>query len=129
MTVEQMHGMTTEREKSEKQERQRFEALWWGGALIWAGLVFGADYLGILPQIGKADAWTWVFLGAGLYGVVGDVYRLTSPGLLNPAAWDWIWSGFLLVVGLSGVIVTDMYWPLVLVLVGAVILVNTLRRR
>ena len=61
--------------------------------------------------------------------MVGDVYRLTSPGLLNPAAWDWIWSGFLVVVGLSGVIVTDMYWPLVLVLVGAVILVNTLRRR
>ena len=57
MTVEQMHDMTTERDKSEKQERQRFEALWWGGALIWAGLVFGAVYLAFRPRTGKAKGW------------------------------------------------------------------------
>ena len=45
MTIEQDY-MTTEQKKSQKKERQRLEALWWAGALIWAGLVFGADSLG-----------------------------------------------------------------------------------
>jgi len=121
--------MAVVQKMSEKEERQRFEVLWWAGALIWAGLVFGADGLGVLPQIGKADAWTWVFLGAGLYGLLGTLYRQMSVDRLNPTTWDYLWSGFLLIVGLAGMAGLDAFWPLVLILVGVAFIVSVVRRK
>ena len=118
-----------ERTTAEHKERKRLEAIWWAGALIWAGLVFAADSLGLLPQIGESDAWTWVFLGAGLYGMLGNLYRVVNPSSPNPTAWDTIWSGGLLVIGLAGMSPVDIFWPLILVLVGVVILAETLYRR
>ena len=118
-----------ETKKAEVNERKRLEALWWAGALIWAGLIFAADSLGLLPQIGKSDAWTWVFLGAGLYGLLGSLYRVISPGSPNPTAWDYIWSGGLFIIGLAGLSPEDIFWPLILVLVGVVILAEGLFRR
>ncbi len=120
--------MTVEQKMSRWEERRGFETLWWAGTLIWTGLVFGADSLGWLPQIGQADAWTWVFLGAGLYGLVGTLYRQTSVDTLNPRTWDYLWSGFLLIVGLGGVAGVNTFWPLVLILVGLALLVNVVRR-
>ena len=42
--------------------------------------------------------------------------------------WDYVWSGFLLIVGLGGVAKVNTFWPLVLILVGVVILVSTVCR-
>ena len=114
---------------TERKERSRLEAIWWAGALIWAGLVFAADGLGLLPQIGESDAWTWVFLGAGLYGVLGNLYRVANSNSPDPIAWDYIWAGGLLIIGLAGMSPVDIFWPLILVLVGVVILAETLFRR
>lgn len=113
----------------ERNERKRLEALWWAGALIWAGLVFAADSLGLLPQIGESDAWTWVFLGAGLYGLLGSLYRVARPDSPNPTAWDYIWSGGLFIIGLAGMSPVEVFWPLILVLVGVVILAEALFQR
>ena len=113
----------------EREERSRLEAYWWAGALIWAGLIFAADSLGLLPQIGESNAWSWVFLGAGLYGMLGNLYRVANPSSPNPMAWDYIWSGGLLIIGLAGMSPVDIFWPLILVLVGVVILAETLYRR
>jgi hypothetical protein len=115
--------------QSVQEQRKRIESLWWAGVLIWAGLVFAADSLGILPQIGEADAWSWVFLGAGLYGMLGNLYRVTSLDHPNPTAWDYVWSGFLLIVGLGGLTAVDVFWPVVLIVVGAATLVSALRQR
>ena len=120
--------MTVEQRLSRWEKRRDFEALWWAGTLLWMGLVFGTDDLGWLPQIGQADAWTWVFLGAGLYGLFGTLYRQVSVDSLNPRTWDYVWSGFLLIVGLGGVAGINTFWPLVLILVGVAALVSTLRR-
>ena len=114
---------------TESMERKRLEAIWWAGALIWAGLVFAADSLGLLPQIVESDAWTWIFFGAGLYGMLGNLYRIAKPRSPNPTAWDYIWAGGLLIIGLAGMSPVDIFWPLILVLVGAVILVETLFQR
>lgn len=121
--------MTIEKKVSEKKERQRLEGLWWAVVLIWAGLVFGAESMGWLPQIGSADAWSWVFLGAGLVGLFGDLYRVLSPDVPNPTTWDWSWSGIFLILGLGGFTALDFSWPLILILVGGVTLVKTLGRR
>jgi hypothetical protein len=114
---------------TEREERKRLEAIWWAGALIWAGLVLVADSLGLLPQIGESDAWSWVFLGAGLYGMLGNLYRVANPGSPNPTAWDYIWSGGLLIFGLAGMFSVNIFWPFIFIFVGVVILVETLLQR
>jgi hypothetical protein len=114
---------------NQKEERKRLEAIYWAGVFIWAGLVFGADSLGILPQIGGADAWSWVFFGAGLYALVGALFRVVSPDLPAPTAWDYIWAAFLLIVGLGGVVNVDVAFPVILVIAGVAVLGNALLRR
>jgi len=109
------------------EKRANAEALYWAGVLIWAGMVFGADSLGILPQIGSATAWSWAFLGAGLYGTMMNLIGSSLPDSVT-TTWDYIWSGFWLVIGLSGFIASGIFWSVVLVLVGAVTLINALRR-
>lgn len=113
--------MTTEL-KVRGKEKQFKDALYWGGAFLWAGLVFGTDFLGLLPQVGTADAWSWVFLGIGFYGLMGALFFLVTPYWSNPSAWDYIWSGFWFIVGLSGFINFDIFWSVALILVGVVIL-------
>jgi hypothetical protein len=128
MTTKQIDDMSIEEKKSRKRALRHLEALYLGGVIVWAGLVFGADSLGYLPQIGGGDAWSWVFAGAGLYALLGDIYRLSTPDYPNPTAWDYIWAGVLLIIGLGGFFNLEIAFPLILVLVGVVFLVNALVR-
>ena len=122
--------MTTEQNVTNwKQDRGYLEAIYWGGVLIWAGLVFGADSLGYLPQVGGADAWSWVFLGAGLYALAGALLRAASPDYLPPTTWDYVWAGILLILGLSGFTGLEIGFSLILLLIGVAILGSALVRR
>jgi hypothetical protein len=122
--------MTTEQKtKSQHEERRRLETLWWAAVLVWAGLIFAAERLDVLPQIGEADAWAWIFFGAGAFGLLGAFVRVASPGIPNPTAWDYFWSGLFLIIGVGGATSVDIFWPLALVLVGMVALGDRLLRR
>ncbi len=122
MTVgQEMTGQT--------EEKKYIDAIFWGGVLLWAGLVFGAEYLGYLPQIGTASAWSWIFLGAGVYGLVIAIVRLASASYSNPTTWDWAWAVIFLIIGLAGFIAVSIPWWLILILFGVVILVSALRGR
>jgi hypothetical protein len=105
---------------------ERLEAGYWGIVLVWAGLIFGAQSRDILPEIGQADAWTWIFLGAGLLALLVAVWR-TSSDQPNPTTWDWIWAIALSVLGVGGFTTSVLVWPVILVLVGLVVLVRTMR--
>jgi hypothetical protein len=48
--------LIAEQQTSETGARKRIETIYWAGVFFWAGLVFGAEALGILPQIGGASA-------------------------------------------------------------------------
>jgi hypothetical protein len=127
--TEERNYVAAEGRESKRGARKRAEGLWWAGALIWAGLVFGAESLDLLPQIGGADAWSWVFLGAGLYGLVSNLYYLRSESAFKPTPWDWIWSGGLSIVGLGGFATIEISWPVILILVGVAILISQYLRR
>jgi hypothetical protein len=115
-------SMVIERRHDERKERQRLEGLWWAVALIWAGLVLGADSMGLVPQIGDASAWNWIFLGAGTVSLVGSVYRLIASNVPSPTIWDWVWGSVCLIIGLDGFLTLNIFWPLILIGVGGAIL-------
>ena len=119
--------MTTELNEKEISPTKRIDAIYWAAVFIWAGLIFGIDNFERLPEIGNATAWSWVFAGAGLIALLGNIIRVSAPDWPNPTTWDYIWSGFWLVLGLSGFFAVDIFWPVVLTLAGAAILVNTFR--
>ena len=103
-------------------------ALYFGGVLVWAGIVFAADSLGFLPQIGSSDAWSWIFLGSGFASLIGNLIRQASSSILNPSGFDYIFGAVLLAIGLGGF--TSLYIALsvVLLLVGGAILYTALFR-
>lgn len=108
--------------------RSRYETIYWAGALIWAGLVLTAESLGFLPEVGNASAWSWIFIGVGLFGTLMNVYGTLAPDLDITTTWDYLWSGFWLVLGLSGLFAVDLFWPVVLIIIGVGIVSKTLLR-
>jgi|GEM_PF-1833686 len=104
------------------------EHLYWALLLIWAALVVGADGLGLLPQIGVADTWNWIFLGAGTLATIGCVRRLLSHPRRDPDLSDYAVAGVLLVLGLGGFVSAWMVTSVVLLLLGLLVLVTDARR-
>ena len=118
--------MTVENMFSKTERRTKAESLYWAGVLIWAGLVFAASNLGFIPEIGSADTWSWVFIGAGLYGTFLNLYSSSLPDSVT-TSWDFIWSGFWLLLGLAGLFAIDVFWPAVLILIGASAVLKSFR--
>ena len=114
---------------AQKVEKKYIDAIFWGGALLWAGIVFGLETLGYLPQIGTAGVWSWVFLGVGIYGLLLNFARLVSASLSDATAWDWLWAIIFLVIGAVGFLSVGIPWWLFLILIGVVILGSALLRR
>ena len=101
------------------EDKKRNDTLFWGAILIWAGLVFAADGMGYLRQLGNFDAWTLILLGAGILALGINLYRVITPDQANPVPWDWIITAFFLIVGLSGFgFDFDLAWPIVLIIIG-----------
>ena len=122
--------MSAEQEMMEnKAEKKYLDAIFWGGALLWAGIVFGLETFGYLPQIGEAGVWSWVFLGVGVYGLLLNLVRLVSARLSNATAWDWLWAIIFLVIGAAGFMSVGIPWWLFLILIGVVILGGAFLRR
>lgn len=122
--------MSTEQEIIGRTEEKKYlDAIFWGGVLVWAGLIFGADYFGYLPQIGNAITWSWIFLGAGVYGLLINFIRVFSERISNPTSWEWIWAVIFLLIGLAGFITFSIPWWLLLIVIGVAILFGALFRR
>ena len=119
--------MTNEQSTIQEVKPKRLDAFFWAGALIWAGVIFAADSLGYLPQVAQANSWSWIFLGAGVIGLVLNVISLTSENYENPTAWDWGWSVIFLVLGAAGFISFNIPGWLFLIAIGVAILFSALR--
>jgi hypothetical protein len=115
----------------ETAERKRLESIWWGGALLWAGVVVGAEVLNLLPNLGfGGEWWLWIVLGLGPWALVWNGYRALSD-LPNPSTWDWIWTVIFLLVGFGAIVnvAEEIVGAVALVAIGAVILLRAIRRR
>lgn len=119
-------------EQREREERKRFDSIWWAGVLIWIGLALGAEYLEILPEIGDtAEWWPWIFVGVGPWSLALNLYRAASPTAPNPSTWDWTWTVIFMAVAIGALV--DLGGEIVgaaaLVTIGLVVLIRALSRK
>jgi hypothetical protein len=106
----------------------RGERLFWALLLIWAALVIGADGLGLLPQVGSAGTWNWIFFGAGILATEGCLRHLITDPRHEVDLSSVAVAGVLLVIGLDGFAFTWVVASVVMLLMGLVILVADRRR-
>jgi hypothetical protein len=112
-------------------ERKRAESIWWGGALLWAGVMIGAERLNVLPDVGlHNESWPWIVLGLGVWALIWNGFRLLST-LPNPNTWDWAWTVVFLLVGFGGMsnFTEELLGAVILMAVGAVVLLRGVLRR
>lgn len=126
-----MTDLIEQTDRDQKAERKRLEAIWWGGVLVWIGLILGAEYLEILPEIGeRADIWPWIFVGVGPWTLGLNLYRTISETAPKPRTWDWIWTAVFMLVALGALVDIggEIVGAVVLVAVGLIFMSRALRR-
>jgi uncharacterized membrane protein len=133
MTNRQVQEKAEKQEKQEEKEEKSWDEKWqrdplsaaiWAGILVWAGLVFLADNLGLLVRIERLDAWGLIFVGAGLLVLLEVVVRSLVPDYRRPVTGTLIFGIILLGIGLGDLIGWGVIWAVVLIIIGLSILVR-----
>lgn len=114
----------------------RLHSLVWAAILIWAGLVFLADNIGMFDRLifpgasaGHIGSWPVIFLGAGLIVLLEVAVRFINPDLQSEASRRLVLAVILLGLGLGGLVGWHIIWPVLLIAVGASILMGGFLRR
>jgi|YNPNPStandDraft_1061719.scaffolds.fasta_scaffold02938_12 hypothetical protein len=130
--------------QEEKEEKERHEKDWeekwqhdplsgavWALILIWAGVAFLAETIGLLARLNlpRLGAWDLIFTGAGLVVLAEVIIRVLVPAYRRPVTGTLILAFVLLAIGIGGVIGEGIVWPLVLIAVGVGILLRVFLRR
>ncbi len=129
-----------EKTVEEKWRRDPLGAIIFGIILIWAGLVFLADTLGLLAGISfgnivpglettQPEAWTIILIGAGVIVLVEAAIRLAVPSFRRPIAGTIILAVILIGIGLGNIFSWEVIWPLVVIGIGLAILLGGFWRR
>jgi len=131
-------------EKQEKEEKDSGQREWdkgeqwtggdalgplvWGLIIILAGLVFAAANLGMYPWLTWENAWSYIFLGAGLLFLLEILLRILMPTYRRPVRGRIILAFVALAIGLGGLVGWELTWPLVIIAVGLAIIVGVFIR-
>ncbi len=131
-------------EKDEKEEKDSGQREWdkgeqwtggdalgplvWGLIIILAGLAFAAANMGLYPWLTWENAWSYVFLGAGLLFLLEILLRLVMPTYRRPVRGRIILAFVALAIGLGGLIGWELTWPFVIIAVGLAIIVGAFVR-
>ncbi len=126
----------------EKHDEKTYEEKWrsdpvgavvWALILIWAGIVFLADNMGVWASLRvrvsdwpwevpfSPQVWTVFFLGAGVIVLGGVLLRLLVPAYRRPVLGSLIFAVVLFAIALGS---WELVWPLVLIAVGASMLLS-----
>jgi len=134
-----------EKSMDEKWRRDPLGSVVWALILIWAGVVFLANNLGLLDAFNdffarlgleaaefpfpvpfmSLNAWSLVFLGAGVLLLAEVVIRLLFPAYRRPVVGTAIMAVIALGLGLGS---WGLIWPLILIIVGLGIVLGGLFR-
>lgn len=123
-------------EKEEKGRGDQLNAAVWGLIIIWAGLVFLADNMGVFSSLRggvpgtflfRFEAWSLIFLGAGVILLLEAVVRVLMPAYRRAVTGTVILGIVFIAIGLGNLISWNVVWPLLLIGIGALILLRGLR--
>jgi len=131
-TEEKQHEKMDEKTWEEKHRSDPLSRVIWAGILIWAGVVLLANNLGLLrdlPLLGRMDAWSIAFAGAGLIILVEVLIRLVVPEYSGPVIGSLIIALVLLGIGLDDLVGWSIVWPAIVIGFGVVILFRALVRK
>lgn len=131
------HDEKSAEEKSwdEKWNRDPLSGIIWAGILIWGGIVLLAGNLGVIDTLIKAlpgeptqyadvNAWSFIFLGAGLLLLAEALVRLLMPEYRTGVNGNII-LGFVFVgIGLSDLIASGVVWALIIIGAGVIMLLR-----
>ena len=103
----------------EKFRRDPLNAAGWAFLFIWAGLVLLAENMGILDNlIAGLEAWSVIFIGAGVIVLLGVLLRLFVPAYRRPVGGSIVFGFILVGIGLGEVVGWIAIWPLILIGIG-----------
>lgn len=124
-------------EKEEKGRGDQLNAAAWGVIIIWAGLVFFADNLGVLSNLRggvpggfvfRFEAWSIIFLGAGVIILLEAAIRVLVPVYRRAVAGTVILGIVFLSIGLGNLISWNIVAPLILIGIGVIVLLRGMGR-
>jgi hypothetical protein len=121
----------------------RISSLVWASILVWSGLIFLAGNLGLLSRFAKGfttvfpglptafsflEAWPLVFLGAGVIFLFSGLIRLFIPAVSNRVGGAIILGMVFIGISLGQLFSWNVIGPIVLVAIGVVLLLRSIRR-
>ncbi len=115
-----------EKGRGEKWRRDPVSAVVWAGILIWAGIVLLLDGLGLLRAVPGLQAWSLIFIGAGVIVLLEAAFRTLVPAYRRPVAGTVIFGVILIAIGLGNLLGWAIVGPLALVLIGLYLLLRGL---
>lgn len=129
-----------EKTVEEKWRRDPLGAIIFGVILIWAGLVFLADSMGLFKGITfrnlfpgvettQPEAWTVALIGAGVILLIEAAIRLAVPAYRRPIGGTLVLAIILIGVGLGNIVTWEVIWPLIVIAIGLAVLLGGFWRR
>ena len=126
---ERKHGEHDEKEGEGMQEKWRrdpISGLVFGLILVLLGVVF---FLAAQDWISWGDWWKHFIIGLGVIFLIEVLVRYTRPAYRRPVFGKLIAGLVLICVGVAFTTGIGNWWPLILIVVGLAILLNTWLRR
>ena len=121
-----------EKRWDEKWQRDPIGTLTWPLILIWAGVVLLLENMGLLDDLGtlgRIEAWSLIFAGAGFIVLAMVVVCYLIPEHRRPLAGNIILGFFLIGIGLGEILGWEIVWAVIIIAIGVSLLLGGLLRR
>jgi peptidoglycan/LPS O-acetylase OafA/YrhL len=106
---------------------ENYERVAWAVIFFLGAALLLVEVSGIADGIGWYNGWAIFFLGLGSVMVLGAIARRTALGRRVEGLGAF--CGIILVaVGLDGILGFDLFWPIILVVIGALVLHSAFAR-